>query len=145
LLVNITALILFRRRQVLFTTLVATVALGVGVIWLQVNTNYLRIFPSHSETVRDAEKLHQRLAGAATVLLVVSGAPGSTTEPQFLGAALKLEQFALSQPGVDAGISAIDIINRLDHSMPRPIRKIGNETPRDVGEEIHDVPDDRVD
>jgi predicted RND superfamily exporter protein len=142
LLVNITALILFRRRQVLFTTLVATVALGVGVIWLQVNTNYLRIFPSHSETVRDAEKLHQRLAGAATVLLVVSGAPGSTTEPQFLGAALKLEQFALSQPGVDAGISAIDIINRLDHSMPRPIRKIGNETPRDVGEEIHDVPDD---
>jgi uncharacterized protein len=142
LLINITALILFRRRQVLLTTLIATVALGVGVIWLQVNTNYLRIFPSHSETVRDAEKLHQRLAGAATVLLVVSGGPGSTTDPQFLRAALKLEQFALSQPGVDAGISAIDIINRIDRSMPRPTRTTGNAALRDVGEEIQDVPDD---
>jgi predicted RND superfamily exporter protein len=142
LLVNITALILFRRRQVLLTTLIATVALGVGVIWLQVDTNYLRIFPSHSETVRDAEKLHQRLAGAATVLLVVSGGPGSTTDPQFLRAALKLEQFALSQPGVDAGISAIDIINRIDRSMPRPTRTTGNAALRDAGEEIQDVPDD---
>jgi uncharacterized protein len=142
LLINITALILFRRRQVLLTTLIATVALGVGVIWLQVNTNYLRIFPSHSETVRDAEKLHQRLAGAATVLLVVSGGPGSTTDPQFLRAALKLEQFALSQPGVDAGISAIDIINRIDRSMPRPTRTTGNAALRDAGEEIQDVPDD---
>jgi len=141
LLVNITALILFKRRQVLMATVVATVAVGVGVMWLQVNTNYLRIFPSRSETVRDAEKLHQRLAGGATVQLVVSGAPGAITDPQFLRAALMLERFALTQPGVDAGVSAVDIINRIDSSMPRPVHNVGNESTGNLASN-QDVPED---
>ena len=118
LLVNITALILFRRRSVLMVTLLATLILGVGSIWLEVNMNYLHIFPRKSETVQDAEKLHQRLAGAATVQLVVSGAAGSATLPDFLRAALALEQFALSQPGVDAAISLVDIIKRINSVLP---------------------------
>jgi predicted RND superfamily exporter protein len=120
LLVNLTALILFRRRGVLLFTLAATLAIGSGAMWLQVNTNYLHIFPRQSETVQDAERLHQRLAGAATVQLVVTGAPGSITDPGFLRAASELEQFALKQPGVDAGISAVDIIKRIDSVLPRP-------------------------
>jgi predicted RND superfamily exporter protein len=119
-LVNLTALILFRRRGVLLFTLAATLAIGSGAIWLQVNTNYLHIFPRQSETVQDAERLHQRLAGAATVQLVVTGAPGSITDPGFLRAASELEQFALKQSGVDAGISAVDIIKRIDSVLPRP-------------------------
>ncbi|HKA21931.1 MAG TPA: efflux RND transporter permease subunit [Blastocatellia bacterium] len=142
LLVNITALILFKRRQVLVATLLATVAVGAGAMWLKVNTNYLRIFPSHSETVRDAEKLHQRLAGGATVQIVVSGAPGAITDPQFLRSALKLERFALTQPGVDAGISAVDIINRIDSLMPRPVRNVGNESAGDLPSNVQDVPAD---
>jgi predicted RND superfamily exporter protein len=121
LLVNITALTLFRRRGVLLFALVATVVLGAGTMWLQVNTNYLHIFPRQSATVLDAEKLHQRLAGAATIQLVVSGAPGSITNPDFLRAASALEQFALKQPGVDAGISVVDIIERIDSVLPRSI------------------------
>jgi len=120
LLVNVTALVLFRRRGVLLVTLVATVVLGVGAMWLQVNTNYLHIFPRQSETVRDAEKLHQRLAGAAPVQLVVTGAPWSITDPAFLRAASELERFALAQPGVDAAISAVDIIKRIESVLPRP-------------------------
>jgi len=119
-LVNLTALILFRRRGVLLFTLAATLAIGSGAMWLQVNTNYLHIFPRQSETVQDAERLHQRLAGAATVQLVVTGAPGSITDPGFLRAASELEQFVLKQPGVDAGISAVDIIKRIDSVLPRP-------------------------
>ncbi len=119
LLVNITALVLFRRQRVLVVTLAVTLVLGAGAMWLQVNTNYLHIFPSHSETVQDAEKLHQRLAGAATVQLVVTGAPASITDPAFLRAASALEQFALTQPGVDAGISAVDIISRINSVLPR--------------------------
>jgi predicted RND superfamily exporter protein len=118
-LVNLTALILFRRRGVLLFTLAATLAIGSGAMWLQVNTNYLHIFPRQSETVQDAERLHQRLAGAATVQLVVTGAPGSITDPGFLRASSALEQFALKQPGVDAGISAVDIIKRIDSVLPR--------------------------
>jgi predicted RND superfamily exporter protein len=37
-----------------------------------------------------------------------------------LRAASELEQFALKQPGVDAGISAVDIIKRIDSVLPRP-------------------------
>lgn len=118
LLVNITALVLLRRRRVLAVTLAATFILGAGAIWLEVNTNYLRIFPRESETVRDAEKLHQRLAGAATVQLVVTGGPGSIIDPQFLRAAAALEEFALTQAGVDAGISAADIIKRINSVLP---------------------------
>jgi predicted RND superfamily exporter protein len=118
-LVNITALILFRRRGVLLFTLAVTLAIGSGAMWLQVNTNYLHIFPRQSETVQDAEKLHQRLAGAATVQLVVTGAPGAITDPSFLRAASAVEQFALKQPGVDAAISAVDIIKRINRVLPR--------------------------
>jgi uncharacterized protein len=129
LLVNITALILFRRRSVLLFTLASTVAIGAGAMWLQVDTNYLHIFPLHSETVRDAETLHQRLAGAATVQLVVNGAPGSITDPEFLRAAAALEKFAVDQPGVDAAISAVDVIKRIESVFPRPRAEAAEEFP----------------
>ena len=118
LLVNITALILFRRRSVLVVTVALTLLLGAGAIWLQVNTNYLYIFPKHSETVRDAEKIQQRLAGAGTVQLVVSGSPESVTDPVFLRAASSLEQFALGQPGVDTAVSVVDIVKRISSVLP---------------------------
>lgn len=118
-LVNITALILFRRRAVLIATFAATIAIGAGAVWLRVDTDYLHIFPRRSETVQDADKFHRRLAGAATVQLVVTGTPGSITTPDFLRAASALEQFALKQSGVDAGISAVDIIKRIDSILPR--------------------------
>lgn len=117
LLVNITALALFRRRIVLFATLLATVIIGAGAFWLRVDTNYLHIFPRDSETVRDAEKLHQRLAGAATVQLIVRGSKGSIGDPEFLRAAASLEAFSLQQPGVDAGVSVVDIIKRIDEVL----------------------------
>jgi predicted RND superfamily exporter protein len=117
-LVNVTALILFRRRSVLVVTLAVTLFLGAGAVWLQVNTNYLYIFPKHSETVQDAEKIQQRLAGAGTVQLVVSGVPESVTDPNFLRAAWSLEQFALGQPGVDTAVSAVDIIKRINSVLP---------------------------
>src|SRR5438128_911179 len=49
---NVTALVLFRRRQVLLATLIATAAIGAGAMWLEVNTDYLHLFPRGSETVR---------------------------------------------------------------------------------------------
>lgn len=137
LLVNVTALVLFRSRRVLLVTLIGTIAIGAGAIWLQVDTNYLRIFPRKSETVVDAEKLHQRLAGAATVQLVVTGVPGSITDPGFLRAASELERFALQQPGVDAAISAADIINRISRVLPTPPEDQSS-APQNAGNGIND-------
>jgi uncharacterized protein len=117
-LVNITALVLFRRRKVLIATFAATIVIGAGAVWLQVNTDYLHIFPERSETVQDAMKLHERLAGAGTIQLVLSGGAAAITDPDFLRAAWALEQFALKQEGVDVAISVADIIARINSVLP---------------------------
>lgn len=117
-LVNITALVLFRKRMVMVATMTATIAIGAGAVWLRVNTDYLHIFPQQSEIVQNAIKLHERLAGAATIQLVLSGGAGSITNPDFLRAALALEHFALEQDGVDASISVADIVARINSVLP---------------------------
>ena len=117
-LVNITALILFRGRTVLIATIVATIVIGAGAVWLRVNTDYLHIFPERSETVQGAMKFHERLAGAATIQLVLSGGTTAITDPDFLRAASALEHFALKQDGVDAAISVADIIARINSVLP---------------------------
>ena len=122
---NMTALILFRRRAMLIATLVITSLIGAGALWLRVNTDYLLIFPRESETVQAAEKLHERLAGAAAVQIVVSGTPGAINNSGFLAAVASLEQYALGQPGVDAAISITDIIKRfLSVQRSKPERKV---------------------
>ena len=128
---NITALVLFRRRTVLIAFLAATVLIGAGSIFLRVNTDYLRIFPRESETVQDAEKLHERLAGAATVQLVVSNEGGDARS--FLAAVEKLERFALSRPGVDAAVSIADIVKRMNRVLPGKPDEMVEEIPRDAG------------
>jgi predicted RND superfamily exporter protein len=128
---SITALVLFRRRTVLIAFLAATVLIGAGSVFLKVNTDYLRIFPRESETVQDAEKLHERLAGAATVQLVVSNEGGDLRS--FLAAVEKLERFALSRPGVDAAVSIADIVKRMNRVLPGKPDEMVEEIPRDAG------------
>lgn len=111
---NITALILHRRRAVLTFSILGTLLIGIGVIWLRVNTDYLNIFPKQSATVREAALLHERLAGAASIQIVVSGEPGSIARSESLQAVSALQQFALSQPGVDATLSVADIVKRFN-------------------------------
>ncbi len=125
---RITALVLFRRRAVIAVTLLLTALIGAGAARLRVNTDYLRIFPRSSATVTDALKLHERLAGAAPVQLVVSGPPGAVTRPDFLASVATLESFALDQAGVDAALSVADIVKRLN-AVTTPTA--GESIPRD--------------
>ncbi|HEY6330953.1 MAG TPA: MMPL family transporter [Blastocatellia bacterium] len=117
---NLTALILFRRKTVWIAFILLSVVIGAGFFKMRVNTDYLRIFPKSSATVRDAEKLHERLAGAATIELVVSGQRGAVYDPGFLNSVGDLERFALAQPGVDSAISVADIIKRVGGLLGPP-------------------------
>ncbi|HWO02355.1 MAG TPA: MMPL family transporter [Blastocatellia bacterium] len=126
---NFTALILFRRRTVLVLFLLATLAIGVGAFHLKANTDYLKIFPAGSETVQAAEKLHERLAGAATVQLVVSDTNNDART--LLTAVDKLERFALTRPGVDAAISIADIVKRMNRVLPGKPGEMTEEIPKD--------------
>jgi uncharacterized protein len=117
---SVTALTLFRRRTVLIVSLLLTAVIGAGVVWLRVNTDYLKIFPRQGETVQDAEKLHERMAGAASVQITVTGAKDAITDPAFMSGVAKLEEFALNQSGVDAAISISDVVKRLNSLLPGP-------------------------
>jgi hypothetical protein len=127
---RLTALILFRRRTVLAFFLIVTAIAGAGVVWLRVNTDYLRIFPEASETVQSAEKLRDRLAGAATIHVIVTGPARAATDPEFLDSVAALEQFALAEPGVDTAISIADIIKRFNGALG-PAGAGGEVIPRD--------------
>ncbi len=131
LLVSITALVLFRRRAILIGTLLATVVIGIGATRLEVNTNYLQIFPQGSPTVRDAVKLHERIAGAATVQLVVTGGPGATGDPDFLRAISSIERFALTLRDVDTAISVADVVKRINSVLPNSTNGALDEIPGD--------------
>jgi len=129
---HVTALILFRKSSVLIVALAATFLIGAGVYRLRINTDYLKIFPRASATVQDAQKLHERLAGAATIQLIVSGEAGSAETPEFLEAVAELEAFASRQPGVDATVSVARIVWRL------------NATVKGASEGIERLPQDRA-
>ncbi|HJQ67410.1 MAG TPA: MMPL family transporter [Blastocatellia bacterium] len=129
---TVTAYVMFRRKVVLAVSLLLTAAIGAGVLWLRINTDYLRIFPRHSDTVEDAERLHERMAGAASIQIVVSGAKGATADPAFMSGAARLEKFALSQPGVDAALSIADIVKRLNSVLPGKPGETANEIPQDA-------------
>ena len=127
---QITAWILFRRQWVFRIAIATTLFVGAGAMWLRVNTDYLRIFPRSSDTVQWAEKLHERLSGAATAQIVVSGPPQSVTDPDFLRKTDLLEQFASRQQGVDSVFSIIDIVKRLNSLLgqsPRGVEELPGE------------------
>ena len=117
---SITALVLYRRKMVWAGFLLVSAAIGLGFFRMQVNTDYLKIFPRSSLTVRDTEELHQRLAGASTIEVVMSGSPGAVYDPGFLNSMASFEQFALAQPGVDSAISIADIIKRVGGLLGPP-------------------------
>ncbi|HKY05192.1 MAG TPA: MMPL family transporter, partial [Blastocatellia bacterium] len=117
LLKQITALILFRKRTVLLFFLVSTALVGAGALSMRVNTDYLSIFPESSDTVQSARRLHERLAGAASVQLVVTGARDAVLEPEFLDGVARLEEFSLEQPGVDSSISIAGIVKRFNRVL----------------------------
>lgn len=109
---NVTAIVLFKSRFIWFAVIAISVGSALGILGLEVNTDYLRIFPRSSDTVQSAEKLHERLSGAAVIQVVLTGPPGALFDPQFHRELKNLEQFALAQPGVDYAFSIADVVAR---------------------------------
>ncbi len=113
-----TALILYRKRAVITVSLVATLLLGAGVYWLRVNTDYLKIFPRESDIAQTAIKLHNQLAGASVLQIVVSGEKNAAKTRAFTERLSATEHFALEQEGIDAAISVADIVKKLNSVLP---------------------------
>ena len=115
---NITALILYRRRAVLIISFAVSLLAGAGAYWMRVNTDYLKIFPRDSEISQTAIKLHEQLAGASVLQIVVSSEKNAAMNPTFMQSVESLEQFALKQQGVDAAISVADIVKKFNRALP---------------------------
>jgi predicted RND superfamily exporter protein len=114
---NVTSVVLYRPVLVLVVCGTLILLAVAGLSRLRVNTNYLKIFPASSQVARDTQKLHERLAGASTIELIVSGPQGALYNPAFLKDMDALEGFAREQPGVDSAISIVDIIKRVSSTM----------------------------
>jgi uncharacterized protein len=130
LLKNLTALILFRGRAVLIGSLAASLLMGLGAYWMRVNTDYLKIFPRDSEISQTAIKLHEQLAGASVLQIVVSGGENAAVNPAFMQSVEALEQFALRQEGVDAAISVADIVKKFNQALPGKAEERLAQTPK---------------
>jgi predicted RND superfamily exporter protein len=115
---NVSALILFRRRAVLWLSVLVTIFVGAGIYWMRVNTDYLKIFPRDSEISQTAVRLHEQLAGASVLQIVVGSGKDSATSPVFMQTLDELEQFALRQQNVDAAISVADIVKKFNQALP---------------------------
>ena len=115
---QITALILFRRRTVLVISVVVTLLMGAGVYRMRVNTDYLKSFPRQSDVPQTAARLHETLAGASVVQVVLQGEKGAVHDPAFLQAVDSFEEFARRQNGVDAALSVTDIVKKLNRALP---------------------------
>jgi predicted RND superfamily exporter protein len=111
-LTNATALVLLRRGWVIGLALVFAALLGATALRLKVNTDYLNLFPKGSETVQDARKMQERLAGAATVQVVLTAEPGQVLDRKNLLAIRDAENYCKSLPGVDAALSIADIAEK---------------------------------
>jgi uncharacterized protein len=127
---NFTALILFRGPAVLVVSIALTLILGAGIYWMRVNTDYLKIFPRESEVSQTAVKLHEQLAGASVLQIIVSGGRDAATNPQFMQSLDGLEQFALQQQGVDAAISVADIVKKFNHALPGKADEMARAVPK---------------
>ncbi len=130
LLKHITALILYRKHAVLTLSLLATILAGAGIYWLRVNTDYLKIFPRESDIAQTAVKLHEHLAGASVLQIVVSGEINSAKTVQFNEKLTDIEQFALKQEGVDAAISVADIVKKFNSVLPGKTAEMDVEIPK---------------
>jgi hypothetical protein len=115
---NVTALILFRRRGIVTVALLLTLVVAAGAVRLEVNTDYLGVFPPSSETVQAARKLHERLAGAASVQVVVARSEQSVGLHDFLSGVASVQRYAMEQQGVDSAISVADVVKSLDGLLP---------------------------
>jgi uncharacterized protein len=127
-----TALILYRKRAVLSVSLIATMIVGAGIYWMRVNTDYLKIFPRESDIAQTAVKLHQHLAGASVLQIVVSGNKDAAKSTAFTEKLAAIEQFALEQEGVDGAISVADIVKKFNSVLPGNAEEMKLEIPKNA-------------
>lgn len=141
LLKQITALILFRGRAVLTISIGAALVVGAGAYYLRVNTDYLKTFPRQSDVSQTAARLHDRLAGASVVQIVLAGEKGAATTPVFLRAVDSFAEFARRQQGVDAALSVADLVKKLNNALPGKAGEAREAIPED-GAHLRSIFDD---
>jgi predicted RND superfamily exporter protein len=103
---------------VYLVALLATAWAIMGGMRLRVRSDYLAYFHKDAPVVRTAEFFHERLAGIATLFVVIeSKSQRLVTEPGILAAMGTLQQSLNEMPGVDATLSFVDTVKLLNRSF----------------------------
>jgi len=106
------------RRWVYTVSLASALWALWGLFHLQVHTDYLSYFRKQAPVVQAAHQFHQRLAGIASLSVIVeTTGQRSITEPEVLKATETLQSSLTHAPGMDLTLSLIDILKLLNRAF----------------------------
>lgn len=106
-----------------------TTVLGLGVLRIQPDTDFLNFFPASHRLVREAYEIQELFAGIAPAELIVTGPPGCSRRPEVLRAVFALERALEEDPAVDLALSAADLV-----AVATELRTRRREVPADPAE-----------
>lgn len=118
-----------RPRLALLLGAALTGAVGLGVIRVQPDTDFLGFFPPHTRLVQDAYRIQELFAGIAPAELIVTGPAGSSRRPEVLQAVYALERQLEQDEAVDLALSAADLV-----ALATELRTRRREVPSDPAE-----------
>jgi hydrophobe/amphiphile efflux-3 (HAE3) family protein len=110
--------VLARPAALLALVVAATLACGLGIPRLEVNTAFRSWFAPDEPVIAADRAIRERLTGTSTIrVLIESDDPDALLEPEVLAGIAELEAIAAADPAVTATVSLVDYLRVLHRAM----------------------------
>ncbi len=101
-------------KQILAVSLMFTVVIGLGLLFLKVDTNIERFFPKHHPVREGAEIINKNFGGTQSIAILVEG---DIKDPELLKKMDHYEMVLKSIPGVGSVASITDVVKEISKAM----------------------------
>ena len=86
---------------------------------IEIDTDYLSLFPEDAPIRRDFERVNRLLAGAIPIYVAMRGEPGQFREPEVLRAVERIQRGAEAAPDVSRTLSVVDTVRVMNRTLAR--------------------------
>jgi len=104
-------------KRVLIISVVITALLGIGMVFLRINTNQESYFPRKHEVRKTAELINSKLGGSQTISIMISG---DIKDPQVMKGIDDLTIHLKQQNGVGSVFSISDVVREISKALFNP-------------------------
>ena len=116
-LVKISSVVISRPGRVLMVSLILTLLIGTGMIFLKIDTNQESFFP-HKHPVRKAsEIINSKFGGSQTISVMISG---DIKDPVLMDKIDDLTQYLKGSEGVGGVFSISDVVREMSKALYEP-------------------------